>query len=209
MVIKRNFAYVLYLAVLVGISGCMTTGYSTARNPNLVKKFDVTIIEIEKQNIYNALGVSLVGPLASVEHVGEKVTFLDATGAKVSIVQPKSNLYELHPAQKAVYIVDRGQVWVQPADYPLPPEFNTPASKPAPVVPVAAPTVAPVAPVAVVPAPQPTLVSKTEIKSPAAQSSGQNASATQRLRELNALYKEGLIEKSDYETKKQAILKDM
>jgi hypothetical protein len=109
--------------VMVLLSGCMTVGYSTAHDPNLVKKWEVTITEVAPQNIYNALGVSLVGPFASVEHRGQRVTFIDDTGAKASIVQPLSNRYELHAGQKATYIVDRGQVWVQPIDYPLPPEF--------------------------------------------------------------------------------------
>jgi hypothetical protein len=115
-ILNRNSAYLFCLAALVGLCGCMTIGYSTARDPNTVKKFDVTIIEIEPQNIYNATGVFWVGPFASVEHKGQKITFLDSTGVKVSIVQPISNLYELHAAEKAVYIVDRGQVWIQPAD---------------------------------------------------------------------------------------------
>src|SRR5271169_5302755 len=121
MAIKRNFILLFCLAVLPGLSGCMTTGYSTAKDPNLVKKWNVTIIEIEPQNIYNSLGVSLLGPFAAVEHVGEKITFLDPTGAQVTIVQPKSNHYQLHPGDEAVYIMDRGQVWVQPTNYPLPP----------------------------------------------------------------------------------------
>lgn len=133
MIFKRNSIYLFCLAALVGLSGCMTVGYSTARDPNMVKTFDVTIIEIAPQNIYNALGVSLVGPFASVEHKGQKITFIDSTGAKATIVQPLSDRYELHPAEKAVYVVDRGQVWIQPTDYPLPPEFNAaPASSSVP-----------------------------------------------------------------------------
>lgn len=184
---KRNFAFLFCLAVMAGLSGCMTIGYSTAKDPNLVKKWDVTIIEIEPQNIYNATGVFWVGPFASVEHKGQKITFMDSTGVKVTIVQPTSNRYELHPTEKAVYIVDRGQVWVQPSDYPLPPEFN-----------------------AASPSPQ---ASKPEIKvldvpSPPKSTSTQTTNA-QRLKELNELFKEGLIDKSDYETKKKAILDAM
>lgn len=193
------------------LSGCMTVGYSTAKDSNMVKKWDVTIVEIQTQNIYNALGVSLVGPLASVEHVGEKVTFMDSTGAKVTIVQPKSNRYELHPAEQAVYIADRGQVWIQPKNYPLPPEFNTipvslPAAQSTPKLETKALDVPSINPAL-------QLALKSETKTLEAVSSNQaptqSTSATQKLRELNALYKEGLIEKSDYETKKQEILKSM
>jgi len=127
MMFKARLATLLCPIALLSLNGCMTTGYSTAKNPDMVRKFDVTIIEIAPQNIYNSLGVSLVGPLAPVEHVGEKVRFKDATGAEATIVQPKSSRYELHAGDKAIYIVDRGQVWIQPTDYPLPPEFSMPA----------------------------------------------------------------------------------
>jgi hypothetical protein len=130
MAFMRKAVQALSLGILIGLGGCMTVGYSTARDPNMVKKWDVTITDVQPQNIYNALAVSLVGPLAAVspEHKGQKVSFIDADGNKASIVQPLSNLYTLQAGQKAVYVVDRGQVWVQPTDYPLPPEFN---SKPA------------------------------------------------------------------------------
>lgn len=211
MVSKRNFAFLFFLVALAGLSGCMTTGYSTAKDPNMVRKFDVTIIEIEPQNIYNSLGVSLVGPLASVEHVGEKVTFIDSTGAKVTIVQPKSNLYELHPAQKAVFIVARGQTWVQPTDYPLPPEFNTaPTSLPVPQS-----ASKPEAKALDVPSPNPAPQSASKLEAKASDvpsskpTSTQPTNATQKLRELNDLFKEGLINQTDYEAKKQAILNAM
>ena len=108
----------------LGLVACMTVGYSTATDSTMVRKWDVTVIELAPEQIYNALGASLIGPFAPVEHEGLRVTFIDASGAKASIVQPATKLYELHAGQKAVYIVDRGQVWVQPADYPLPPEFK-------------------------------------------------------------------------------------
>ena len=211
MILKRKSAYLFCLTAIAGLSGCMTIGYSTAKDPNMVKKFDVTIVEIQPQNIYNAVGVALVGPLASVEHVGEKVTFIDSAGAKVTIVQPKSNLYELHPADKAVYIVDRGQVWIQPKDYPLPPEFNVaPVNLPAQQTESKSEAKALNIPQS---NPTPQSASKPEAKTLNValpiQVSTQPINATQKLRELNALYKEGLIEKSDYETKKQEILKSM
>jgi hypothetical protein len=104
--------------------GCQTVGYSSARDPTLVRKWQVTITEVESNYcIYNALGASLVGPLAPCEHRGQRVTFTDDAGAKASIVQPTPSRYQLKAGDHAVYIVDRGQVWVQPTDYPLPPEF--------------------------------------------------------------------------------------
>lgn len=211
MIFKRYSAYLFCLMALAGLSGCMTVGYSTAKDSNMVRKWDVTIIEIEPQNIYNAMGVALVGPFASVEHKGQKITFLDSTGAKASIVQPISNRYELHPAEKAVFIVDRGQVWVQPTDYPLPPEFNAapaslPAAQSAPKSEAKALDV-PSSNPAQQPAPKPE--AKALDAASSNQAPTQHTNATQKLRELNALYKEGLIEKSDYETKKQAILNAM
>ena len=172
----------------------MTVGYSTARDSNMVKKFDVTITDVQPQNIYNPLAVSLVGPLAAVspDHKGQKVTFTDGTGAKVIIVQPLSNLYELHVGQKAVYIVDRGQVWVQPADYPLPPEFTTsPGSTPRPKAadssitrqepaPVITPSAAPV-----------------------------RRDASERLKTLGELLKSGEISKEEYEAKHKQILESL
>jgi hypothetical protein len=125
-------AKAMSLALLAGLGGCMTVGYSTARDPNMVHKWDVTIIEVEPQNIYNALAVSLVGPLAAIspQNKGQRVKFLDIeTGKQAEIVQPLSNRYELKAGQRAIYIADRGQVWIQPVDYPLPPEFTNPPVK--------------------------------------------------------------------------------
>jgi hypothetical protein len=124
MKVQRISALLLGM-VLASLAGCMTTGYSTAKDPDMVRRFDVTIVEIEPQNIYNATAVFWLGPFASVEHKGQKITFIDAIGEKQTIVQPMSSLYELKAGQPAVYVVDRGEVWVQPTDYPLPAEFNT------------------------------------------------------------------------------------
>jgi hypothetical protein len=103
----------------------MTVGYSSAKDPAMVRKWTVTITAIEPVNVYNALGASLVGPLARVEHKGERVTFIDdETGSIYTIVEPPSSHYALKAGDRAVYIVDRGQVWLQPVGYPLPPEFS-------------------------------------------------------------------------------------
>lgn len=105
-------------------AACMTTGYSYAKDPKVVGKWDVTITKIEPQNIYNSLGVVLVGPFASVESHGQRITFITTDGKSQTIVQPLTDRYELHEGQHARYIADRGQVWVQPTEYPLPPEFG-------------------------------------------------------------------------------------
>jgi hypothetical protein len=133
----RNFCVAAAGAALLGIqAGCMTTGYSYAKDPKLVGKKEVTITKLEPQNIYDSMGVAWVGPFAKVESRGQRVAFVDAQGKSVELVQPHSDRYELHVGQKVMYVVDRGQVWVQPLDYPLPPEFGT---QPQPVAAAAAP----------------------------------------------------------------------
>ena len=125
-------ALVVGLWAVLMMEGCTTIGYHHAKDPNLVKKWDVTVTQVSKQNIYNALGASLVGPLASVDAVGLRVDFITTKGEKVEIVQPSDNSFlhfsevkkfNLLAGQQAVYLIDRGQVWVQPVDFPLPTEF--------------------------------------------------------------------------------------
>jgi hypothetical protein len=201
MELQRVLSAVAGFALLISLDGCTTTGYHHAKDPNLVHKWDVTVTAVSPQNIYNTLGASLVGPLASVESVGVRVSFITAEkGEKVEIVQPADNgflhlsqvrRFELKAGQSAIYIVDRGQVWVQPTDFPLPPEVNAaPAS---------------------LPKPEP--ASKPEAKASDVPSSNpaptQPKNATEKLRELNALFKEGLINKTEYEARKQAILDAM
>lgn len=116
------------LIPFVAIAGCATpVGYSYAKDPNMVKKWDATIISIQDQNIYNSTGAAWVGSLATVESVGQKVEIVAADGSKASIIQPKSDKYTLSAGEHVYYIVDQGRVWVQPTDYPLPPDLNTPA----------------------------------------------------------------------------------
>lgn len=134
MVFQRVLSAVVGLALLISLDGCTTTGYHHAKDPNLVRKWDVTVTSVAPQNIYNSLGASLVGPLASVDAVGVRVAFITAAkGEKIEIVQPADNgflhlsqvrRFDLKAGQSAVYIVDRGQVWVQPTDFPLPHEFD-------------------------------------------------------------------------------------
>jgi len=81
-------------------------------------------MSVEPENIYNANEAIWVGSLASVEAKGWKVTFVTDRGEKVTIVQPSNTQYNLGSGQRAVYIVDKGKVWVQPADFPLPPDFT-------------------------------------------------------------------------------------
>lgn len=195
---QRVLFFIFGMLPLVFISGCMTVGYSTARDPNMVRKFDVTIIEIEPQNIYNALGASLVGPFASVEHKGQKITFMDATGTKVSIVQPISDRYVLHPTEQAVYIVDRGQIWIQPKDYPLPPEF-------APVVQVEP---QPKKATEIKTAPEQKKSSDTAPNDSGVSNTGSQNDAM-RLEKLKNLRDRGAITQEDYDKKKKEILDAM
>lgn len=106
------------------VSGCTTIGYSRAVNPNLLAYYPVTVISVSKQNIYNATGAAWVGSLASVDAVGVRVDFIDAAGKQYSIVQPQNPKYQLKPGEPALEVADYGRVWVQPVDYPLPPEFT-------------------------------------------------------------------------------------
>ncbi|HVA55822.1 MAG TPA: hypothetical protein VNI53_08545 [Gammaproteobacteria bacterium] len=120
----------LWLATCLCLSlilcGCITVGYSYAKNPNMVKKWNATIISIEDQNIYNSAGAFWVGPLATVESVGQKVAIVAEDGSKITIVQPKNAHYTLTAGEHVLYVVDQGHVWVQPVDYPLPLDFTTP-----------------------------------------------------------------------------------
>jgi len=134
MKFKRVFTAAAGFALLISFGGCTTTGYNYAKNPNMVKKWDVTVTSTEPQNIYNTLGASLVGPLASVNAVGVRVKFITKErGEKVEIVQPADNgflhldkisQFNLRAGEDGVYIVDRGQVWVQPMDFPMPHDFE-------------------------------------------------------------------------------------
>lgn len=135
---QRVLSAVVGLVLLISLDGCTTTGYHHANNPNLVKKWNVTVTEVSPQNIYNSMGASLVGALAKVEAVGHRVSFITDKGEKVEIVQPADNgflhlsevkRFELKAGQSGIYIVDRGQVWVQPTDFPLPAEFATESQK--------------------------------------------------------------------------------
>lgn len=127
----RKLTVTIVLCLALALSGCITVGYSYAKNPNLVKAWKATIVSIEDQNIYNSAGAFWVGPLATVESVGQKVTFIAEDGSKATIVQPKNAHYTLTAGEQVLYIVDQGHVWVQPVDYPLPPDFTTspPATK--------------------------------------------------------------------------------
>lgn len=109
------------------LSACMTVAYSSARDPAMVKAWPVTITEISEAGVYSPMAVSLVGPFAALmdHRKGDRLQLMDdTTGDKFEIVQPQTTLYQLRAGQHARYVVDRGQVWVQPLDYPLPPEFS-------------------------------------------------------------------------------------
>jgi len=190
---KPILAAVLLTAYL--LSGCMTVGYHYAKDPNMAKKWDVTVVSVEPQSIYNSAGVFWVGPFASVEAKGWKVTFLDETGQKITIVQPSSNRYQLKPGQKAVYIAFRGQVWVQPTDFPLPADFAE-AAKVAQPDNSKQPTVD-----------KPATV-KTNAPAPPA-TNGASRDDAARLEKLKSLKDRGIITQEEYNKKKQEILDAM
>ena len=122
MLIRRA----LVVAAILAVAGCATVGYSYAKNPNMVKKWNGTVISAKKRNIYDGRCWSL-NPLpftCPVESVGVAVKVVLSDGQKVQIVQPKSTHYAVKPNERVYYIVDQGRVWVQPMNYPLPPDFT-------------------------------------------------------------------------------------
>ncbi len=126
MRIQRIFTYLFGMVVLASFSGCVAVGYSYAKDSDIVGKWDVIITEIEPQDILNVRAVFWIGPFESDEKKGLKISFKESdNGKKITIVQPSSRRYKLQVGQHAVYIADRGQVWIQPTDYPLPSDFTT------------------------------------------------------------------------------------
>jgi hypothetical protein len=119
MALQRVLSAVAGFALLISLTGCMTVGNTMPANINQIQKWDVTIIKIQPVTVYNT-PIWIFG-----HHIGQKITYIFSTGEQQTIVQPKSNSFELKAAQKAVLIVNQGQMWVQPTDYPLPPEFNS------------------------------------------------------------------------------------
>jgi hypothetical protein len=111
---------------LVGTtSGCMTPiGYSYEDDANVLYSGLVTVIKVERVKIYDATALTLVGPLAGAKATGIKYTFIDVLGETHAVLQPSNEKYLLRVLDKARFIVVRGQVWVQPIEYPLPPEFG-------------------------------------------------------------------------------------
>lgn len=108
----------LLLAVL--LSACVTVGYSYARDPSAHEAFHGTVTAVDNQNIYSAAGAAWVGALAKVEAVGLKVSMVMDDGEKVTVVQPKDPSYALHVGDHIYYIADKGRVWAQPDNLPLP-----------------------------------------------------------------------------------------
>ena len=125
MRIQGIFSYLTMTVALAIFGGCVSEGYSFARDSKLVGKWDVIITEIEFREIINTTDVFWVGPFESDERRGLKITFREIDdGKKTTIIQPSSRHYHLQVGQRAVYIADQGQVWIQPTDYPLPTDFT-------------------------------------------------------------------------------------
>jgi len=96
---------------------------TSARDPQAVAKWEVTIEKIEPQDLCNPNGITLVPTR------GERVTVISPTGSRREIAQAVPDQYHLHVGQQVFLVADRGRLWVQPLDYPLPPELRSlPAS---------------------------------------------------------------------------------
>lgn len=102
----------------------MPVGYSYVKDANAMANNLVTVVKVEPTKIYDATAVSLVGPLAGTKATGIKFTIADASGKTYTVLQPATDKYQLKVGDRARYIVVRGQIWIQPVDYPLPPEFG-------------------------------------------------------------------------------------
>ena len=125
MRIQGIFSYLTMTVALAIFGGCVSEGYSFAIDSNIVRKWDVIITDIEFREIINTPEVFWVGPFESGERRGLKITFREIDDGKTtSIIQPLSWDYHLQVGQRAAYIADRGQVWIQPTDYPLPSDFS-------------------------------------------------------------------------------------
>ena len=110
----------ILITTLALLGGCMTTGYSYAKDSSYHYAWPGTVTSIESQNIYNSTGVAWVGPLAKVEAKGLKVSVVLKNGGHQTIVQPTDPSYTLHAGEQIMFIEDVGRVWVQPATLPLP-----------------------------------------------------------------------------------------
>ncbi len=125
MKIRGIFSYLIMMVVLASLDGCVSEGYSYAKDPNIVRKWDVIITEVEPREILNTSAVFWIGPFENDEKKGLRITFKEIDdGNKMTIIQPSSRYFKLQAGQRAVYIADKGQVWIQPTDYPLPSEFS-------------------------------------------------------------------------------------
>jgi hypothetical protein len=107
----------------LALSSCTTVCIETsARDPQAVAKWEMTIEKIEPQDVCNPKGITLTPSR------GQRVSVINATG-RLEIVQPVPEQYHLHVGQQVLLVADHGRLWVQPIDYPLPPELRSlPAS---------------------------------------------------------------------------------
>jgi hypothetical protein len=123
--ITRELLACSAILMVASTSGCMMpVGYTYVKDANAMANNLVTVIKVEPTKIYDATAVSLVGPLAGANATGVKYTIADSSGKTHQVLQPATDKYQLRVGDKASYIVVRGQVWIQPVDYPLPPEFG-------------------------------------------------------------------------------------
>jgi hypothetical protein len=93
----------------------------------LVAKWEERIEKIEPQYICSPSGMTYAPSR------GERVTLTNSTGNRTEIVQAVPDQYQLQVGQRALLVADHGRLWVQPVDYPLPPELRTLPASPLPV----------------------------------------------------------------------------
>lgn len=107
---------ILNLHACTTVTTCIET---SARETEVVAKWEFTIWKIEPEEVCNPAGITL-SPSR-----GERVKLINSTGAVREIVQPVPDRYELRRGQHVFLVADHGRLWVQPVDYPLPLELRT------------------------------------------------------------------------------------
>ena len=120
------------LAAIVGLSiltlaGCTTTCMETSAPSQLVGKWEKTIEKIEPQDVCSPSGINYAPSR------GQRVRVTSSTGSHTEIVQPMPDHYQLTVGERVLLVADHGRLWVQPIDYPLPPELRTLPASPLPM----------------------------------------------------------------------------
>jgi hypothetical protein len=93
----------------------------------VIAKWEMTIQKIAPQYVCNPAGITLAPSR------GERVSVTDSTGSRREIVQAVPDQYQPHAGEHVLLVADHGRLWVQPVDFPLPPELRTLPALPLPV----------------------------------------------------------------------------